>query len=77
MFVPSLPKNPHGLAYLKAYVVVIPKSTHKERMKENFEVFDFALTDQEMAEIRALDTQQSLFFSHQDPKTVEWFMSLV
>lgn len=62
---------------IQSGVVVIPKSTHKERMKENFEVFDFALTDQEMAEIRALDTQQSLFFSHQDPKTVEWFMSLV
>ena len=62
---------------IQSGVVVIPKSTHKERMKENLDVFDFTLTCEEMAEIEALDTGNSLFFSHQDPKTVEWFMSLV
>ena len=45
-------------------VVVIPKSTHKERMQENFNVFDFVLTDEEMKQIETLDTGKSLFFSH-------------
>lgn len=58
-------------------VVVIPKSTHKERMEENFNIFDFKLTEQEMAEVEALDGGESLFFSHYDPKTVEWFMTMV
>lgn len=56
-------------------VVVIPKSTHKERMEENFNIFDFQLTAEEMAKIEALDGGESLFFSHYDPKTVEWFMT--
>ena len=58
-------------------VVIIPKSTHRERMEENFQVFDFALNEEEMARIEALDGGQSLFFSHYDPQTVEWFMTLV
>lgn len=58
-------------------VVVIPKSTHKERMEENFNVFDFTLTDEEMARIEALDSGESLFFSHYDPQTVEWILSMV
>lgn len=62
---------------LQSDVVLIPKSVHKERMKENFNVFDFTLTDEEMARIEALDTGKSLFFSHYDPQTVEWFMSIV
>lgn len=62
---------------LQSDVVLIPKSVHKERMEENFNVFDFALTDEEMARIEALDTGKSLFFSHYDPQTVEWFMSIV
>lgn len=62
---------------LQSDVVVIPKSTHKERMEENFQVFDFELTEEEMAQIEKLDGGESLFFSHYDPKTVEWFMSLV
>lgn len=60
---------------LQSDVVLIPKSVHKERMEENFNVFDFALTDEEMARIEALDTGKSLFFSHYDPQTVEWFMT--
>ena len=58
-------------------VVVIPKSTHEERMQENFNVSDFMLTDDEMQQIEALDTGKSLFFSHYAPETVEWFMSIV
>lgn len=57
-------------------VVVIPKSSHKERMEENFNVFDFALTEAEMKQIEALDGGESLFFSHYDPKTVEWIVSM-
>ena len=56
-------------------VVVIPKSVHQERMRQNFEIFDFRLTPEDMAAIEALDGGESLFFSHYDPKTVEWFMS--
>ena len=62
---------------IQSGVVVIPKSVHKERMKENFNVFDFTLNRNEMASLEALDTGNSLFFSHHDPKTVEWFMSIV
>lgn len=62
---------------LQSGVVIIPKSTHEERMKENMDVFDFALTDDEMKRIEELDTGKSLFFSHYDPATVEWFMTLV
>ena len=62
---------------LQSDVVVIPKSVHEERMKENFNVFDFELTAGEMEQLEQLDTGESLFFSHYDPETVEWFMSLV
>ncbi len=60
---------------IQSGVMVIPKSTHKERMEENFNVFDFELTADEMAKVEALDGGESLFFSHYDPKTVEWFMT--
>lgn len=56
-------------------VVVIPKSTHKNRMEENFNVFDFELTAGEMVKIAALDTGESAFFSHYDPQTVELLTS--
>lgn len=58
-------------------VVVIPKSIHYERMVENFDTFDFALTDEEMNMIAELDTATSSFFSHQDPAMVEWFVKMV
>lgn len=61
---------------LQSDVVVIPKSVHENRMQENINVFDFTLTDEEMKAIEALDTGKSLFFSHYDPETVEWFMSI-
>lgn len=61
---------------LQSDVVLIPKSTHKNRMEENFDVFDFTLSEDEMKEIEALDTGKSLFFFQYDPATVEWFMTL-
>lgn len=63
--------------HLQRGVVVIPKSTHKERMQENLNVFDFALSDEEMAVIAGLDKKQSAFFSHQDPNMVGWFVKMV
>ncbi|WP_336780084.1 aldo/keto reductase [Paenibacillus illinoisensis] len=53
-------------------VVVIPKTVNKDRMVQNFNVFDFRLTAQDMKKIAALDTEQSAFFSHYDPQTVEF-----
>lgn len=58
-------------------VVVIPKSTHIERMEENFDVFDFVLSEEDMAAIAALDKNESSFFSHQDPSIVEWFVDMI
>lgn len=54
-------------------VVVIPKSTHKERMEQNLDVFDFSLSTEDMDAIAKLDKSESLFFSHYDPDTVKWF----
>lgn len=53
---------------IQSGVVVIPKSTRRERMEENLNVFDFALSDEDMRAIAALDTGKSLFFSHYDPR---------
>jgi len=58
-------------------VIVICKSTHIERMKENFDVFDFELSDDDMKNIVLLDTNDSLFFNHQDPNMVEWFDKMI
>ena len=58
-------------------IVLIPKSVHKERMIENFSIFDFELTESEMNEIRALDTGKSLFFDHETGDTAEMFMGWV
>ena len=63
--------------HIQRGVVVIPKSTHFERMTENFNVFDFTLTDEDMEKIAALDKKQSSFFSHYDPAMVEWFARMV
>lgn len=58
-------------------VIVLPKSTHKERMIQNMDVFDFSLTEEDMGAIAALDTKTSAFFSHYDPNMVEWFVKMV
>ena len=61
---------------LQRGVVLIPKSAHKERMEQNMDIFNFSLTEEDMAIIRKLDTKQSLFFSHYAPQTVEFITSL-
>ena len=61
---------------IQSNVVVIPKSTHKERMEQNFDVFDFTLSGEDIAKIQALDEGESLFFSHYDPATVEMITGL-
>lgn len=61
---------------LQRGVVLIPKSAHKKRMEQNMDIFNFSLTEEDMAIIRKLDTKQSLFFSHYDPQTVEFITSL-
>lgn len=63
--------------HIQRNTVVIPKSTHKERMIENLQVFDFVLSENDMSRIAALDKGQSAFFSHQDPERVEWFVKMV
>lgn len=57
-------------------IIVIPKSTHKERMIENFNVFDFTLSAEEMEAIGRLDKAESLFFSHYNPEFVEFLINL-
>jgi len=53
-------------------VLVIPKSVHKERIVENFNIFDFKLRAEDMDAIVSLDTKKSLFFDHRDPEMVKW-----
>lgn len=58
-------------------VVAIPKSVHKDRMVENFNVFDFELTDEDMEKIKTLDRNESNFFSYEDPEGVKGIMDFV
>jgi len=58
-------------------VVAIPKSVRKERMAENFAIFDFELKPEDMEAIRTLDTKSSAFFDHRDPEMVKWISTAV
>lgn len=62
---------------LERGVIVIPKSVHKNRMIENFNVFDFTLDEEDMNLISNIDTETSAFFSHRDPAMVEWFVKMI
>ena len=62
---------------LQRGVVCIPKSAKRERMEENFQVFDFTLSEEDMETIAALDTGKSCFFDHRDPAVVENLAGMV
>ena len=62
---------------LQRGIVVIPKSVHIERMEQNFNVFDFELSADDMTVMATLDKKESSFFSHTDPHMVEWFVKMV
>lgn len=59
---------------LQRGVIIIPKSTHKERMAQNIDVFDFELSSDDMSLIKTLDTGKSLFFDHHDGEVTKMFM---
>ncbi len=60
---------------IQSGVVVIPKSTHKERMEENFQLFDFCLTREEMRRLETLDLGRSQFIDHYAPEVAEMFVN--
>ncbi|MCD8386414.1 MAG: aldo/keto reductase [Bacteroidales bacterium] len=59
---------------LQEGVIIIPKSVRKERMAENLDILDFTLSDEEMQQLRSLDTAHSLFFDHHDGEVTKMFM---
>ena len=60
---------------IQSGVVIIPKSTHKERMEENFNLFDFSLTEEEINRLRTLDLSKSQFIDHYAPDVSEMFVN--
>ena len=58
-------------------IVALAKSTHIERMRENFEIFDFQLSEHDMKSISELDMNTSLFFNHQTPEAVDMFVNMI
>jgi diketogulonate reductase-like aldo/keto reductase len=71
-------KTPQQVALrylLQRDIIAIPKSTHVERMKQNLDVFDFALTQEEMESIRPLDKPRDFHYSHRDPELVKFLLN--
>ncbi len=62
---------------LQREIVSLAKSVHENRIKENYDIFSFSLDEEDMNLIATLDKQTSSFFSHQDPKMIEWFGDLI
>lgn len=58
-------------------IVALAKSTHEERIRENFDIFNFTLSDEDMSRIAQMDTNNSVFFDHQSPETVDRFVKLI
>lgn len=58
-------------------IVSLAKSVHEERIKENYDIYSFSLTEEDKKLIASLDTKTSSFFSHQDPSIIEWFGKLI
>ncbi len=61
---------------LQCDIILIPKSVRKERMEQNMDIFDFALSADDMAEITQPDTKETLFFSHRDPSLVKMLLGV-
>jgi len=55
-------------------VIAIPKSVHKQRIEENFDIFDFQLNEKDMEAIKSLDQKETQFFDHRDPSMVKWII---
>lgn len=71
-------KTPQQVALrylLQRDIIAIPKSTHVERMKQNLDVFDFALTQEEMESIRPLEKPRDFHYSHRDPELVKFLLN--
>ena len=71
-------KSPAQIAlrqHVQRGIVIIPKSTHKDRMKQNMDIFDFELTDEEMEQLKTLDENKSMWAEYDDPMIVQYAMS--
>lgn len=71
-------KTPAQIAlrhHIQRGIVVIPKTTHKERMKQNLDIFDFELSNEEMNQLRKLDENKSMWAEYDDPMIVQYAMS--
>ncbi|MFQ7472900.1 MAG: aldo/keto reductase [Anaerovoracaceae bacterium] len=54
-------------------IIAIPKSAHKNRMKENIDIFDFSLSDEEMKKIEELDLGENIFMNHENAEDIDKF----
>lgn len=70
-------KTPAQIAlrqHIQRGIVAIPKSVHKERMKENLNIFDFKISDDDLKQLRKLDENKSMWAEYDDPRIVEYAM---